>query len=74
MAQTVTMEKGGHYDRPRILRAAVFGAFILGPLAHTHYNFIEWLTVKKVGTFSVIILEFLPVFLACVVRDADGFD
>ena len=50
LAQTVTMEKGGKYDRPRIKRAAIYGAFILGPLAHLHFNFMEWLIVKKVGT------------------------
>ena len=48
LAQTVTMEKGGKYNCPRAARAAVFGTFLLGPLAHLHFNFIEWLIVKKV--------------------------
>ena len=48
LAQMVTMEKGGKYDRPRMTRAAIFGAFMLGPLAHLHFNFMEWLVVRKV--------------------------
>ena len=48
LAQTVTMEKGGKYNCGRMTRAAVFGSLLLGPLAHTHFNFIEWLIVKKV--------------------------
>lgn len=48
LAQTATMERGGKYDVPRLTRAAVFGTFLLGPLAHVHFNFIEWLVVKRV--------------------------
>ena len=48
LAQTVTMDKGGEYNWSRTARAAVFGSLLLGPLAHTHFNFIEWLVVKKV--------------------------
>ena len=29
-------------------RASIFGCFILGPLAHLHFNFLEWLIVKRV--------------------------
>ena len=73
LAQTVTMEKGGKYDRPRIARAATFGAFILGPLAHTHFNFIEWLIVKKVSLLeSVFIFIFIGYFSAFFHRYEDG--
>ena len=71
LAQTVTMEKGGKYDRPRIARAATFGAFILGPLAHTHFNFIEWLIVKKVSLLESVFI-FIGYFSAFFHRYEDG--
>jgi len=37
----------GGVELKRLTRATIFGAFILGPLAHYHYNFLEWLVVKK---------------------------
>lgn len=49
LAQTVTMEKGGKYDRGRVTRAAIFGTVLLGPLGHLHFNFMEWLIVKRVS-------------------------
>ena len=48
IAQTITKEKGERYDLPRLGRAWVFGTFILGPLAHWHFNFLEYLVVKRV--------------------------
>ena len=75
LAQTVTMEKGGKYDRPRIARAATFGAFILGPLAHTHFNFIEWLIVKKVSLLESVVFIyyfFIGYFSAFFRRYEDG--
>ena len=48
IAQFVVKKEGDKFDFPRLGRAWVFGTFILGPLGHLHYNFIEWLTVRKV--------------------------
>ncbi len=36
------------FDITRFGRAWVFGTFLLGPLAHLHFNFLEWLVVRKV--------------------------
>ena len=78
LAQTVTMEKGGKYDRPRITRAAIYGTFIMGPLAHLHFNFMEWLIVKKVctrlsrtctclsGLTLLTVPGFVPSLLSCL--------
>ena len=49
IAQFVTPEEGGTNFK-RIGRAAFFGGFILGPLAHLHFNFLEYLIVRKVFT------------------------
>lgn len=49
IAQTITKEKGKSYDLPRLGRAWVFGTFILGPLAHWHFNFLEYLVVKRLA-------------------------
>ena len=48
IAQLVTLQPGGKFDVPRLGRAWVFGTFILGPLAHFHFNFLDWLVVKRV--------------------------
>ena len=48
IAQFVVKKEGDKFDFPRLGRAWVFGTFILGPLAHLHFNFLEWLTVHKV--------------------------
>lgn len=36
------------FNFARLGRAWIFGTFILGPLSHLHYNFLEWLVVRKV--------------------------
>ena len=38
-----------HPPFQRVGRAAVFGTFILGPLAHLHFNFLEYLVVRRVS-------------------------
>ena len=50
IAQLVMMDREGKFDWPRLGRAWVFGTFILGPLAHFHFNFLDWLVVKRVGS------------------------
>lgn len=37
------------YLLQRVGRAAIFGCFILGPLAHLHFNFLEYLVIKRVS-------------------------
>ena len=48
IAQFAVKKEGDKFDFPRLGRAWIFGTFILGPLGHLHYNFIEWFTVRKV--------------------------
>lgn len=62
IAQFVVKKEGDKFDFPRLGRAWVFGTFILGPLGHLHYNFIEWLTVHKVYNYV------LPYLLAKAVQ------
>ena len=42
MCDCVSVQRAG--------RASIFGCFILGPLAHLHFNFLEWLIVRRVRT------------------------
>ena len=63
-AQTFTKEKDKGYDLPRLGRAWVFGTFILGPLAHWHFNFLEHLVVKRVRGVGGCGLFFLPFIFA----------
>ena len=52
IAQVVFGEKEASFDFKRTGRAWFFGTFILGPLAHWHFNFLEWLVVRKVTRHS----------------------
>ena len=36
------------FVKQRLLRAIIYGSGT-APLAHVHFNFLEWLVVKKVG-------------------------
>ncbi len=48
IAQFIAPEDDGKMDYKRIGRASIFGGFLLGPLAHAHFNFLEYLIVRKV--------------------------
>ena len=73
MAQAVAMEKGGKLDWPRVARGGVFGSVFLGPLSHYHFNFLDWLVVKKViFLFYRISVKFLTYYPVGVHRDEDG--
>ena len=50
IAQFVVRKEGDEFDFTRLGRAWVFGTFLLGPLAHLHFNFLEWFTVQKVNS------------------------
>ena len=52
MAQVLFSEKDSTYDYKRTGRAWVFGTFLLGPLSHLHFNFLEWLVVRKVCIYN----------------------
>lgn len=52
IAQVFIGEKDATYDYKRTGRAWIFGTFLLGPLAHWHFNFLEWLVVRKVQYIS----------------------
>ncbi len=47
IAQVVVGKDQFNYGR--LGRAWIFGTFILGPLSHLHYNFLEWIVVRKVS-------------------------
>ena len=50
------------FDRSRFKRAWIFGTFILGPLAHLHFNFLEWFVVRKVICFTGYSRQVLHLF------------
>ncbi|XP_065192889.1 uncharacterized protein LOC135823939 [Sycon ciliatum] len=56
IAQLLSMrsEKGTPFDLPRFLRASAFGFFFLGPLAHLHFNFLEYLVVKRLAVSAAL--------------------
>ncbi len=54
IAQVIIGEKGVPYDYMRTGRAWVFGTFLLGPLAHWHFNFLEWLVVRRVSSMKLL--------------------
>lgn len=37
----------------RLLRAVIYGSAIMAPLAHVHFNFLEWLVVEKVRSWFI---------------------
>ena len=37
-----------YFAQQRLLRAIIYGSGT-APLAHVHFNFLEWLVVRKVG-------------------------
>ena len=43
---STTKSKPFIYDYARTGRAVAFGFAIHAPLAHVHYNFLEWMTVQ----------------------------
>ena len=48
IAQVFIGDKDSKFDYARTGRAWIFGTFILGPLAHAHFTFLDWFIVKKV--------------------------
>lgn len=54
IAQVLIGDKDTKYDYKRTGRAWIFGTFLLGPLAHWHFNFLEWLVVRKVCCILIL--------------------
>lgn len=58
-------QTGFEYDFPRSARAVAFGFAIHAPLAHLHYNFLEWMTVRagfeglSIPVFKTIMEQFV---------------
>ena len=52
------------FAQQRLLRAIIYGSGT-APLAHVHFNFLEWLVVKKVGNR----LDLLQVDLVLIPTD-----
>ncbi|XP_062511602.1 uncharacterized protein LOC134187485 [Corticium candelabrum] len=50
------------FDGARCLRASAFGCFLLGPLAHLHFNFLEWLVVRRLAV-STRVMPFAKMFI-----------
>lgn len=55
IAQVIVGDKDTKFDYKRTGRAWIFGTFILGPLAHWHFNFLEWLVVRKVPMIRIML-------------------
>ena len=41
----------------------IYGTFVMAALAHAYFNFLEWLTVSKVGDISFMYL-FIYIFIS----------
>ncbi|XP_048577454.1 protein SYM1 [Nematostella vectensis] len=54
IAQRVSL-RDAPLDRPRMLRAAIYGTFIVAPLAHLHFNFLNWLVVEKLAVRTLLV-------------------
>ena len=57
IAQVVVSEKDEKFDYRRVCRAWIFGTFILGPLAHAHFEFLEWFVVRRVNNYMNICMN-----------------
>ncbi|KAJ8613410.1 hypothetical protein CTAYLR_002269 [Chrysophaeum taylorii] len=42
VAQATSKKKDEAFDAPRISRAVIYGTIIHAPIAHVHYEFLEW--------------------------------
>jgi len=62
----------GKLDGQRVGRAAAFGFFLLGPLSHLHYMFVEWLVVKKLKVTGKIAMPLVKVLFEQFVYWAPG--
>ena len=47
------------FAQQRLLRAIIYGSGT-APLAHVHFNFLEWLGVKKVGNRLDLLQVLIP--------------
>ncbi|KAL9969087.1 hypothetical protein ACROYT_G021254 [Oculina patagonica] len=54
IAQKATGSQNSINDK-RLLRAAIYGSIIMAPLAHVHFNFLEWLVVKKIAARASLV-------------------
>ena len=50
------------YDYARTMRCTLYGLIFYPPLAHLHYNFLEWLVVTRMAT-SVAAMPFVKMFI-----------
>lgn len=50
IAQKSVATQNNSVDDKHLLRATIYGSIILAPLAHVHFDFLEWLVVKKIAT------------------------
>lgn len=66
IAQIVVSEKDEKFDYSRVSRAWIFGTFILGPLAHAHFNFLEWLVVRRVSWYGYHTVSVLVCVYVCL--------
>ncbi|XP_065837418.1 uncharacterized protein [Oscarella lobularis] len=62
IAQFIMGGKDTAFDFKRLGRATVFGFAILGPLAHLHFNFLEYLVVKRFAVRASL-MPFAKVFI-----------
>eukprot|EP00118_Oscarella_pearsei_P008732 m.46517 g.46517 ORF g.46517 m.46517 type:complete len:234 (+) comp33701_c1_seq5:393-1094(+) len=62
IAQFLIGGSAAEFDYKRAGRAAVFGFAILGPLAHLHFNFLDYLVVKRFAVRASL-MPFAKVFI-----------
>jgi protein Mpv17 len=62
IAQFVSGGLQFQFDVPRFFRASAFGCFLLGPLAHIHYNFLDWLVVHRLAVGAAA-MPFVKMFI-----------
>ncbi|KAM7432625.1 hypothetical protein ABFA07_016985 [Porites harrisoni] len=61
IAQKTAAGKNRSLDDKRLLRAIIYGSGT-APLAHVHFNFLEWLVVRKIA-FRASFVPFVKMFI-----------
>lgn len=55
IAQRAMANNENGFSDKRLLRAVIYGSVIMAPLAHVHFNFLEWLVVEKIAARASLV-------------------
>lgn len=55
IAQRTMANNENSVSDKRLLRAVLYGSVIMAPLAHVHFNFLEWLVVEKIAARASLV-------------------